>query len=91
MAARKNGEAHRERQGKEDSKRTRGGRGKHGNSREKYISMATAMNCCDPVCCYRMDSALGNAAEATMMMRMVMIVPNCQIANGTFLPKKTKA
>ena len=55
---------------------------------KKILVRATAMNCCDAVCCYRMDSALGNAAEATMMMRMM---PNCQIANGTFLAKQNKS
>ena len=35
--------------------------------KKQEVSM-TVRNCCDAVCCYRMDSALGNAAKAMMMM-----------------------
>ena len=42
-----------------------------GQEKKQEASM-TVRNCCDAVCCYRMDSALGNAAEAMMIM---MVVP----------------
>ena len=39
---------------------------------KKQEADTTVRNCCDAVCCYRMDSALGNAAEAMMN---IMVVP----------------